>query len=492
MSARGISVKSAHFTGTRSGYRGCSKVMAADGLPSWTSGDLNQRPSEIPDYFALMTTDTSHYWMPFTANRQFKARPRMMTAATGMHYTSEDGRQVLDGTAGLWCVNAGHGHPKITEAVVRQAQTMDFAPPFQMGHAGAFDAARSLADMAPEGLNRVFFCNSGSEAVDTALKMALAYHRMRGDSLRTRLIGRERGYHGVGFGGIAVGGIAGNRKHFGPALPGVDHLRHPLDIARNAFSRGMPEHGADMADEFEQRLLALHDPATVAALIIEPVQGSTGVIIPPKGYLQKLRAICDKHGILLIFDEVITGFGRLGAAFAADYFGVVPDLICCAKGLTNAMVPMGAVIAKQSIHDAFMEGAPENAIEFYHGYTYSGHPLACAAAMATLDVYQDEKLFARAASMAPAFEAGAHSLRGLPHVRDVRNLGLVCGIELDPLPGKPTARAYEVFERCFWEEHVLIRTTGDIIALSPPLIISDEQINRLFEAIGNILRSMTR
>ncbi len=492
MSARGISVKSAHFTGTRSGYRGCSKVMAADGLPSWTSGDLNQRPSEIPDYFALMTTDTSHYWMPFTANRQFKARPRMMTAATGMYYTSEDGRQVLDGTAGLWCVNAGHGHPKITEAVVRQAQTMDFAPPFQMGHAGAFDAARSLADMAPEGLNRVFFCNSGSEAVDTALKMALAYHRMRGDSLRTRLIGRERGYHGVGFGGIAVGGIAGNRKHFGPALPGVDHLRHPLDIARNAFSRGMPEHGADMADEFEQRLLALHDPATVAALIIEPVQGSTGVIIPPKGYLQKLRAICDKHGILLIFDEVITGFGRLGAAFAADYFGVVPDLICCAKGLTNAMVPMGAVIAKQSIHDAFMEAAPENAIEFYHGYTYSGHPLACAAAMATLDVYQDEKLFARAASMASAFEAGAHSLRGLPHVRDVRNLGLVCGIELDPLPGKPTARAYEVFERCFWEEHVLIRTTGDIIALSPPLIISDEQINRLFEAIGNILRSMTR
>ncbi len=492
MSARGISVKSAHFTGTRSGYRGCSKVMAADGLPSWTSGDLNQRPSEIPDYFALMTTDTSHYWMPFTANRQFKARPRMMTAATGMYYTSEDGRQVLDGTAGLWCVNAGHGHPKITEAVVRQAQTMDFAPPFQMGHAGAFDAARSLADMAPEGLNRVFFCNSGSEAVDTALKMALAYHRMRGDSLRTRLIGRERGYHGVGFGGIAVGGIAGNRKHFGPALPGVDHLRHPLDIARNAFSRGMPEHGADMADEFEQRLLALHDPATVAALIIEPVQGSTGVIIPPKGYLQKLRAICDKHGILLIFDEVITGFGRLGAAFAADYFGVVPDLICCAKGLTNAMVPMGAVIAKQSIHDAFMEAAPENAIEFYHGYTYSGHPLACAAAMATLDVYQDEKLFARAASMASAFEAGAHSLRGLPHVRDVRNLGLVCGIELDPLPGKPTARAYEVFERCFWEEHVLIRTTGDIIALSPPLIISDEQVNRLFEAIGNILRSMTR
>ena len=414
----------------------------------------------------------------------------MMKAASGMYYTSEDGRQILDGTAGLWCVNAGHGHPKITEAVIRQAQTMDFAPPFQMGHAGAFEAARSLSDMAPEGLNRVFFCNSGSEAVDTALKMALAYHRMRGDSLRTRLIGRERGYHGVGFGGIAVGGIAGNRKHFGPALPGVDHLRHPLDIARNAFSRGLPEHGAEIADEFEQRLLALHDPSTIAALSVEPVQGSTGVIIPPKGYLQKLRAICDKYGILLIFDEVITGFGRLGTAFAADCFGVVPDMICCAKGLTNAMVPMGAVIAKQSIHDAFMEGAPENAIEFYHGYTYSGHPLACAAAIATLDVYQNEKLFDRAAAMSPAFEEAAHGLRGLPHVKDVRNLGLVCGIELEPVPGKPTARAYEVFERCFWEEGVLIRTTGDIIALSPPLVIDNAQISQLFDAIARILHSM--
>ena len=293
-----------------------------------------------------MTLDTSHYWMPFTSNRQFKARPRLMKSAAGMFYTAEDGREILDGTAGLWCVNAGHAHPKITQAVIGQAQTMGFAPPFQMGHAGAFEAASKVASIAPEGLNRVFFCNSGSEAVDTALKMALAFHRMRGDSLRTKLIGRERGYHGVGFGGIAVGGIAGNRKHFGPALSGVDHLRHPLDIARNAYSRGQPEHGAELADEFEQRLLALHDPATVAALIVEPVQGSTGVIIPPKGYLQKLRTICDKHGILLIFDEVITGFGRLGAAFAADYFGVVPDMICCAKGLTNAMVPMGAVIVK--------------------------------------------------------------------------------------------------------------------------------------------------
>lgn len=435
-----------------------------------------------------MTINTEHYWMPFTANRQFKARPRMIQKAAGMHYTTDDGRQILDGTAGLWCVNAGHGHPAITRAVVEQAATMDFAPPFQMGHAGAFEAASALAAMAPADLNRVFFCNSGSEAVDTALKMALAFHRIRGDGLRTRLIGRERGYHGVGFGGIAVGGIAGNRKHFGPSLPGVDHLRHPLDIARNAFSRGLPEHGAELADEFEQRILALHDPATVAALIVEPVQGSTGVIVPPKGYLQKLRAICDKYGILLIFDEVITGFGRLGTAFAADYFGVIPDMICCAKGLTNAAVPMGAVIVRQSIHDAFMAAAPENGIEFYHGYTYSGHPLACAAANATLQVYRDEQLFERAAQMAPVFEAAAHSLRGLPHVKDVRNLGLVCGIELEPIPGKPTARAYDVFERCFWQKNILLRTTGDILALSPPLVISKEQIEELFAKIGEALK----
>jgi len=437
-----------------------------------------------------MPIDTSHYWMPFTANRQFKVRPRLMKTAAGMYYTAEDGRQILDGTAGLWCVNAGHAHPKITEQIIAQAKTLDFAPPFQMGHAKAFDAATALAHMAPEGLNRVFFCNSGSEAVDTALKMALAYHRMRGDGLRTKLIGRERGYHGVGFGGIAVGGIAGNRKHFGPSLSAVDHLRHPLDISRNAFSRGLPLHGAELADEFEQRLLALHDPATVAALIIEPVQGSTGVIIPPKGYLEKLRTICDKYGILLIFDEVISGFGRLGSAFAADYFGVIPDLICCAKGLTNAAVPMGAVIAKQSIHDVFMQSAPENGIEFYHGYTYSGHPLACAAAIATMQVYNDEKLFERAASMSTAFEEAAHKLKGLPHVKDIRNLGLVCGIELEPLPGKPTARAYEVFERCFWEKNLLIRTTGDIIALSPPLIINHEQIDSLFSTLAEVIQSI--
>ncbi len=437
-----------------------------------------------------MTINTDHYWMPFTANRQFKERPRLMVKAAGMHYTTDDGRHILDGTAGLWCVNAGHAHPTITQAIIEQAGTMDFAPPFQMSHPEAFEAASSLAGMAPEGLNRVFFCNDGSEAVDTALKMALAYHRLNGDALRTRLIGRERGYHGVGFGGIAVGGIAGNRKQFGPTLASVDHLRHTLDIGKNAFSRGLPEHGAEIADEFEQRLLALHDPATVAALIVEPVQGSTGVIVPPKAYLQKLRSICDKYGILLIFDEVITGFGRLGTPFAADYFGVTPDMICCAKGLTNATVPMGAVIVKQAIHDAFMQAAPENAIEFYHGYTYSGHPLACAAAIATLEVYRNEKMFERAAQMAPYFEEAAHGLRGLPFVKDVRNLGLVCGIELESIAGKPTARAYEVFSRCFWDKCVLIRTTGDIIALSPPLIISESQIDELFGTIAAVLKTL--
>lgn len=433
------------------------------------------------------TINTEHFWMPFTANRQFKAKPRMLVAAAGMHYTTDDGRKILDGTAGLWCVNAGHGHPKITEAIQQQAAAMDYAPLFQMGHPKVFEAASVLAAIAPEGLNRVFFCNDGSEGVDTALKIALAYHRMRGDGLRTRLIGRERGYHGVGFGGISVGGIAGNRKHFGPTLAGVDHLRHPLNIAKNAFSRGLPEHGAEIADELEQRLIALHDPATVAAVIVEPIQGSTGVILPPKGYLQKLRAICDKHGILLIFDEVITGFGRLGAAFAADYFGVVPDMIICAKGLTNAAVPMGAVIVRQGIHDTFIEAAAENAIELFHGYTYSGHPLACAAMLATLEVYRSEQLFERAATMAPYFEDAAHGLKGLPYVKDVRNLGLVCGIELESAPGKPGTRAFDVFLKCFWDKGVLIRTTGDIIALSPPLIIDKAQIDQLFAAIAEVL-----
>jgi beta-alanine--pyruvate transaminase len=434
--------------------------------------------------------DTTHFWMPFTANRQFKARPRLLTSAKGMYYTTDDGRQILDGTAGLWCVNAGHCHPKIVEAIAQQAATMDFAPTFQMGHPKAFESATALVKIAPEGLNRVFFCNDGSEGVDTALKIALAYHRMKGDPLRTRLVGRERAYHGVGFGGVAVGGIAGNRKHFGPTLAGVDHLRHPLDIKRNAFSRGLPENGAEIADEFEQRLLALHDPSTVAALIVEPLQGSTGVILPPKGYLQKLRSICDRYGILLIFDEVITGFGRLGTAFAADFFGVVPDMMVCAKGLTNAAVPMGAVIVRQDIHDAFMQAAPADSIEFFHGYTYSGHPLAAAAMLATLKVYREEQLFERAAAMAPYFEDAVHSLRGSPWVKDVRNLGLVCGIELEGLPGKPSARAFDVFQKCFWDKGVMIRTTGDIIALSPPLIIEKSEIDRMIGAIAESLKEL--
>lgn len=426
--------------------------------------------------------------MPFTANRQFKAKPRLLKSAKGMYYTSEDGQEILDGTAGLWCVNAGHNHPKIVQAIQTQAALLDFAPTFQMGHPLAFEAASKLASMAPKALNRVFFCNDGSEGVDTALKIALAYHRARGDAARCRLIGRERGYHGVGFGGISVGGIAGNRKQFGSGLSGVDHLRHPLNIAKNAFSKGLPEHGAELADELELRLLTLHDASSVAAVIVEPLQGSTGVIIPPQGYLQKLRDICTKHGILLIFDEVITGFGRLGGAFAADYFGVMPDMIVCAKGLTNAAVPMGAVIATQTIHDVLVNAAPKDQIEFFHGYTYSAHPLACAAAIATLEVYQEEKIFEAAAAMAPYFEQAAHSLRGLPHVKDIRNLGLVCGIELEPQSGKSTTRAYDIFEKCFWEKNLLIRTTGDIIALSPPLIINKAQIDRLFSQLADAIR----
>ena len=438
-----------------------------------------------------MSINTEHFWMPFSANRQFKSKPRMLVAAQGMHYTSDDGRKILDGTAGLWCVNAGHNHPKIIEAVQQQMSTMDYAPAFQMGHPKAFEAASALVAMAPKELNRVFFCNDGLEGVDTALKIALAYHRIRGDGLRTRLIGRERGYHGVGFGGISVGGIAGNRKHFGPTLPAVDHLRHPLNITQNAFTRGLPQKGGELAEEFEQRILALHDPSTIAALIVEPIQGSTGVILPPLGYLQKLRQICDRYGILLIFDEVITGFGRLGSAFGADYFGVVPDMIVCAKGLTNAAIPMGAVLVKQSIHDAFMEAASEpNAIEFFHGYTYSAHPVACAAALAAIDVYHSENLFARAAQMAPYFEQAAHQLQGMPFVKDIRNLGMVCAIELESMPGKPTARAFEVFLQCFWEKNLLIRTTGDIIALSPPLIVNKEQIDQLFSGIAAVLKKL--
>lgn len=427
------------------------------------------------------------FWMPFTANRQFRQAPRLLVAADGMHYTDADGRQVLDGAAGLWCVNAGHNRRPIVEAIQRQAATLDYAPPFQMGHPLAFEAAERLVEMAPTGLSQAFFVNSGSEAVETALKIALAYHRARGDASRVRLIGRERGYHGVNFGGMAVGGIAGNRKQFPPTYGAADHLPHPLDLARNAFSRGLPAHGAELADQLEQRLLTLHDPSTVAAVIVEPVQGSTGVILPPDGYLQRLRQICDRHGILLIFDEVITGFGRLGADWASNRFGVLPDILTCAKGLTNGTVPMGAVLVKPEIYQAFLDAAPDNAIEFAHGYTYSAHPLACAAALATLGVYRDEQLFARAATLSPVFEAAAHALDRAPHVTDVRNLGLVAGIELASRPGAPGQRGMAAFLKC-WELGAMVRVTGDILAVSPPLIIDADQIRQLFDIIAEALR----
>ena len=433
-----------------------------------------------------MSPSLDAYWMPFTANRQFKQQPRLLSRSAGMHYWTDDGREILDGVAGLWCVNAGHGRPKIVQAIAEQAAEMDFAPPFQMAHPKAFELAEAVARLAPEGMNKVFFTNSGSESVETALKMALAYHRARGEGQRTRLIGRERGYHGVNFGGISVGGIVANRKMFGAMLGGVDHIRHTHDPARNAFSVGQPAHGAELADDLE-RLCALHDPSTIAAVIVEPVAGSTGVLIPPQGYLQRLREVCDRHGILLIFDEVITGFGRTGQPFGAQTFGVTPDLMTVAKGLTNGCVPMGAVIARQSVYDAFMQG-PEHLIEFFHGYTYSAHPLACAAGLATLETYADEGLLTRATELQGYFAEALHSLKGAPHVIDIRNIGLVGGIELAPRAGAPTQRAFDVFLDCYHQQGVLIRTTGDTIALSPPLIIERSQIDQLVEAVGRAIR----
>ena len=461
-----------------------NKTLASAGRGGKVAADLPRRETTVLDRPA--TTNRDAFWMPFTANRQFRHKPRMLVSASGMHYGTDDGREVLDGVAGLWCVNAGHGRARINDAVHEAIGTLDFAPNFQMGHPLAFEAAGRLAAIMPDDLDHIFFTNSGSESIDTALKIALAYHRVRGDAARTRLIGRERGYHGVGFGGISVGGISGNRKMFGPGLPGVDHLPHTHDLARNAFSRGQPAHGAELADALE-RLLLLHDASTIAAVIVEPLAGSTGVLPPPVGYLERLREICTRHGILLIFDEVITGFGRLGAAFAADAFGVVPDILACAKGLTNGTIPMGAVAVRPEIQEAFMHG-PENIIEFAHGYTYSGHPAACAAAIATLDIYAEERLFSRAAALASHFEAAAHTLREAPHVIDVRNLGLVAGVELRPRPGAPTARAYEVFVKCF-EAGVMIRYTGETIAISPPLIIEPAQIDHVFETLASVLRN---
>ncbi|MBD3764394.1 MAG: aspartate aminotransferase family protein [Rhodobacterales bacterium] len=431
--------------------------------------------------------DLNAFWMPFTSNRQFKKAPRMFVAAQDMHYTTADGRQVLDGTAGLWCCNAGHCRPKITEAIQRQAAQLDYAPAFQMGHPAAFELANRVIDIAPKGIEHVFYTNSGSESVETALKLAIAYHRARGEASRTRLIGRERGYHGVNFGGISVGGIVNNRRHFGTLLAGVDHLPHTHLPAQNAFTRGQPEHGAHLADELE-RMVALHGAETIAAVIVEPVAGSTGVILPPKGYLQKLREITRKHGILLIFDEVITGFGRMGAPFASQYFDVLPDMMTTAKGLTNGVIPMGAVLTTAAVHDAFMQG-PEHMIELFHGYTYSGNPIASAAGIATLETYREEALFERAAEIAPYWEDALHSLKGLPHVIDIRNLGLIGAVELDPIAGEPTKRAFSAFLNAY-EKGILIRTTGDIIAMSPPLIIERAQIDQLIGTLADVLKAL--
>jgi beta-alanine--pyruvate transaminase len=428
----------------------------------------------------------SSFWMPFTNNRDFKAHPRLLVSAQGMYYKDVDGNAVLDGAAGLWCVPCGHAQPKIVAAVSEMVGQLDFAPTFQMGHPAAFDLAEQLMDYTGHKFGHVFYTNSGSEAVDTALKIALAYHKARGEGSRTRLIGRERGYHGVGFGGLSVGGIGPNRKNFGPLLPGVDHLPHTHNLHKNAFSRGEPDFGVELADELE-RIVALHDPSTIAAVIVEPVSGSTGVLVPPKGYLKRLRELCTKHGILLIFDEVITGFGRLTTPFATDYFDVEPDMMTTAKGLTNGVVPMGAVFSKKFIHDAFMEAPP--GIELAHGYTYSGHPLACAAAIATLEVFKEQGVLENAKAIQPYWEDAVHALRGLPHVIDIRTIGLVAGIELEPIPGKPGARAYAAFKQAF-ADGLLIRITGDIIALSPPLVLEKKHIDELFGKLTDILKNL--
>jgi len=427
------------------------------------------------------------FWMPFTANRQFKQHSRMLASAKDMHFKTVDGRSILDGAAGLWCCNAGHGRQRIIEAVSRQIATLDFAPTFQMGHPLPFVLAERLAAIAPETLKHVFFTNSGSESVDTALKIALAYHRARGDGQRTRLIGREKAYHGVGFGGMSVGGMVNNRKFWAASMiPGVDHLRHTLDISRNAFSRGLPKQGVELAEDLE-RLVQLHDASTIAAVIVEPISGSAGVVLPPEGYLKRLREICDKHGILLIFDEVITGYGRVGNAFAAQRFGVTPDLITTAKGLSNGCVPMGAVFVSDAVHAAFMQG-PEGMIDLFHGYTYSGHPLACAAALAALDIYAEEKLFDKAIEIGGYWEEKIHALADLPNVIDIRNFGLIGAIELAPRDGKPGARAFDVFNKCFHEKDLLIRTTGDVLALSPPLILDRSHIDQIFGRIAEAIR----
>jgi beta-alanine--pyruvate transaminase len=438
------------------------------------------------DRATLPSLEQSAFFMPFSMNRHFKKAPRLLARAEGIHYYTPEGRKLIDGLSGLWCVNAGHCREKIVQAVQKQVAELDFAPTFQMGHPLAFEFADKLASLAPGDLKRIFFTNSGSESVDTALKFALAYHRARGEGHRVRLIGRERGYHGVNFGGTAVGGVVGNRKIFGALVAGVDHIRHTHDPEKNAFSRGQPKHGAELADDLE-RLCALHDPSTIAAVIVEPVACSGGVLVPPVGYLERLRAICDKHGILLIFDEVITAWGRLGKPFGTQHFGVLPDLITTAKGITNGTVPMGAVFMREGIYQAFMTG-PEKAIEMPHGYTYSSHPLACAAGLATMQVYEEEGLLTRAAELWPYWEEQAHALKGLPHVVDIRNIGLIAAIELAPRPNAPGARALDAHVKAF-ERGAYIRVAGDIIALAPPLVIGKSDIDRLFEIVREVLKT---
>ena len=425
------------------------------------------------------------FFMPFTANRQFKKNPRMLAKAKGVHYWTPEGRKIIDGTAGLWCVNAGHGREEIKAAIAKQLDEMDYAPSFQMGHPKAFELAARHAALLPGDLNHAFYCNSGSEAVDSALKIALAFQRARGQGTRTRFVGRERGYHGVGFGGISVGGMVNNRKWFGAMLPGVDHLPH-THLPQNAFAKGQPEHGAELADELE-KIVGLHDASNIAAVIVEPCAGSTGYLPPPKGYLQRLRQICDKHGILLIFDEVITGFGRLGTGFAAEKFGVIPDLMTVAKGISNATVPMGGVFVRKHVFDGLMNG-PENAIDLFHGYTYSAHPLACAAASAVLDIYRDENLFERAAELSPYWEQGVHSLKGLPNVTDIRNLGLAAGIDLAP-SSAPGARGYDAFVKAF-ELGLMVRQSGDAIAMSPPLVIEKAQIDEIIDITAKTIKAV--
>src|SRR6187397_1857897 len=438
---------------------------------------LDMKPNELEPY-----------WVPFTANRAFKKRPRLIVGAKDMHYIASDGRKLIDGAAGLWCTNAGHNREPIVAAIQREAATLDYAPAFQFGHAKAFELASRIAALAPGDLDHVFFCNSGSEAVDTALKIALAYHNVRGIASRVRLIGRERGYHGVGFGGIAVGGIVNNRKQLGALVAGVDHLPMTDDREKQAFSVGEPEWGAHLADALD-RLVALHDASTIAAVIVEPVAASTGVLPPPKGYLERLRAICDKHGILLIFDEVITGYGRLGHAFAAERYGVVPDMITFAKGITSGAVPMGGVVARKGIYDAFMKG-PEHVIELFHGYTYSAHPLACAAGLATLDLYRDEGLFERARKLEPVWADAAMGLKGLPNVLDIRTVGLTVGIDLASRPDAVGKRGTDALDLCFFEHDVTFRAIGDTLALSPPLIVSESQIGEMFDKLGHIIRAV--